>query len=194
MSHVGGVLTVWGVYLLKICLCNLKFTFCNYNTFHIVQKLKEITNILIKNKIVLWKLIKLRYKLTLLPCFQNYVRNCVLKRLPLSLPPPIIVSRYSVLWPQFFLIPWSLDRVEFSHWHCPIDFPTQVLATAADPNIGGRDFDRALLYHFSEEFKVCLKHCEWTVTVAWLIVSGIPYFSSLPTWFVRNMSEYAKVL
>ena len=32
----------------------------------------------------------------------------------------------------------------------------QVLATAADPNLGGRNFDEILVDHFVEDFKVCL--------------------------------------
>ena len=30
----------------------------------------------------------------------------------------------------------------------------QVLATAADPNLGGRNFDEILMAHFVEDFKV----------------------------------------
>ena len=30
----------------------------------------------------------------------------------------------------------------------------QVLATAADPNLGGRNFDEILMDHFVEDFKV----------------------------------------
>ena len=29
-----------------------------------------------------------------------------------------------------------------------------MLATAADPNLGGRDFDKFLVHHFANEFKV----------------------------------------
>ena len=37
---------------------------------------------------------------------------------------------------------------------CSKFLSAQVLATAADPNLGGRNFDEILMDHFVEDFKV----------------------------------------
>lgn len=48
-----------------------------------------------------------------------------------------------------------LDKQITVDYFCTF-LPVQVLATAADPNLGGRNFDEVLVDHFVEDFKVRL--------------------------------------